>query len=37
VWWGIVTGNIIGGASAFLWASMYIRGLVEREPVLEPL
>ncbi len=37
VWWGIVTGNIIGGVSAFLWASMYIRGLVKREPVLNPL
>lgn len=30
VWWGIVTGNVIGGAFAFLWAKMYIRNLVKR-------
>ena len=27
VWWGIVTGNIIGATLAFVWAMLYIRRL----------
>ncbi|MBU7036410.1 MAG: MATE family efflux transporter [Theionarchaea archaeon] len=30
VWWGIVTGNITGGTTAFVWARMYVRGLQKR-------
>jgi putative MATE family efflux protein len=28
VWWGIVAGNIIGGIIAFVWARIYVRGLL---------
>jgi putative MATE family efflux protein len=31
VWWGIVTGNLLGATSAFLWARLYIRRLVAYE------
>jgi putative MATE family efflux protein len=27
VWWGIVSGNIMGGIVAFIWARIYIRNL----------
>ncbi|HDN50771.1 MAG TPA: MATE family efflux transporter [Thermoplasmatales archaeon] len=29
VWWGIVTGNIIGSITVFLWGRMYVRHLLK--------
>jgi putative MATE family efflux protein len=31
VWWGIVIGNLIAVVVAFVWARVYIRGLIKRE------
>ncbi len=31
VWWGIVTGNITGATTAFVWARLYIRNLKRGE------
>jgi putative MATE family efflux protein len=31
VWWGIVTGNITGATTAFVWARLYIRNLKRSE------
>jgi len=30
VWWGMVTGNLIGSLAAFLWARVYITGLMKK-------
>jgi len=33
VWWGMVTGNLIGSIAAFLWARLYLNGLMEEKGV----
>ncbi|MEA1869633.1 MAG: MATE family efflux transporter [Euryarchaeota archaeon] len=30
IWWGMVAANIIGSAVAFIWARLYVRGLIGR-------
>jgi putative MATE family efflux protein len=31
IWWGIVAGDIIGGIVAFVWARVYISGLIANQ------
>lgn len=30
VWWGLVAGNILGSVIAFIWARVYIKGLLKK-------
>jgi len=37
VWWGIVTGNIIGGVAAYIWARIFIKSLLKKTPPVSSL
>jgi hypothetical protein len=36
VWWGLVTGEILGGLLAFTWVRVYLSRLVRRSGEVPP-